>query len=1262
MEQAATVPTGGNALPYLDRRSIAKFNKLKVRRDKLIKNLESYDNQMIGLGEYRQLLETSKQYTQQINKNGFGAGTAFLVVQESGKTITPTSSQDMPDKIIIPNFPRSGGMVSFFTSTFIQTQSWWKNPENEQRKIDISKSFTDILDRVRQNDPNISTANTVVDNSKRILDSMESKIDYLVEDDIIKQDRVSRKDRAVDDFVKRQEQKYITEHSSMIFGQAQVTPQQTQAWRSEGEQKISTKDIYLAPGDVFMKERQEAQTELSATKASLQVLKQQYKSLDMDLASVAMQNYIAKDSEFDYKDKIKFTQVLDTTYKLYNDFNRIESDIVSAEDRYNNLSTKASEQLKASYTQNIAKLKDEILKNPTQSQSWINNKKDEITRNTQQINQTSDIMRQGRSYHYNKDPYAFLLQHSIENIIPGINYVQNSLTIGTKALNDFFMSYTLTKQALNVLYYPKQVYLFPYRYYGKSKVMDWGQDQYENLKRRTKAGLKRSQMLALVASRANMVKRGRISDLMGTYSDNIKEFLPDSQEKDELVGKLEDFNELLKTSLQASEAHQESFTQFLSDITINNISNLNDPDFEQSIISTGGTVAEVAQRIATDIMTDISTQVDVMTEIDIDLLTDFAYAYDRPDVDLSSLSSLSPSNNVQLNPEPPLIPSDSQEFRKFTTSSLGLNIEENMLENLRLNQTGKKKTKLDALVPQKVQKIWEKRALELGNSRMFTRNMLWMAYDKKASEQLETEKVDLDMLLTMTRTTQFLRNMDVKTATQNKVDTQAADNWFSKNSDNEYVKVQYSEKRKDEIAKSTATWSGTDSNEGANLVDNLETRGVGWRDSIRVSDQGLLRIVNYGKEEDEKINSINEFYRIVDDPQEENPEIFWNNPHVLDLFSSDRPGMNAGDVSNKARWITNNQNLMDDDIIRSNYDKITGLFNDNREEINSTEGDTVAYLLKSMNRDLKDVLTAETIQAESVEKSYIETIFGSGSWIANSYVMNEYNKGKELKKHIEREYLNGVLQAQVSPGEEVKNQPVLINRGPNDEIVVTKLKHTFSNSDIDDFAFAVVKQNLADPKGGSFFGSLHQMGFRGIEALYNTYETKGTVDWSSVSQLTNTRNLCSTLDINCPPAEASVGEIRDLVFEGNTKIAKEEDAIVRESLDNQINMLKQASISDPSSNVRLQSLASELIKSYDIIHETSKAKAIRNSLYTTLGKDRAMDRGYVQSDEHLFINFLSWRTYQKEADITSASLNDHYKMIYEEHKDLIDEMKDAELV
>ena len=48
-----------------DFESMKKFNKLSTKREKAIKILKSYDNQLIGLGEYQQLLETSKQYTQQ---------------------------------------------------------------------------------------------------------------------------------------------------------------------------------------------------------------------------------------------------------------------------------------------------------------------------------------------------------------------------------------------------------------------------------------------------------------------------------------------------------------------------------------------------------------------------------------------------------------------------------------------------------------------------------------------------------------------------------------------------------------------------------------------------------------------------------------------------------------------------------------------------------------------------------------------------------------------------------------------------------------------------------------------------------------------------------------------------------------------------------------------------------------------------------------------------------------------------------------------
>ena len=144
----------------------------------------------------------------------------------------------MPDTIFIPNFPRGGGMVSFFTSTFIQTQSWWKNPENEKRKIEISTCFTDILERVKQNDPTISQSTNILDISKKILDSMDSKIDYLIEDNATAKDRTNNMNKAIDDFVKKKEQKYITENSSMFYGQAEVTKQQKETWKQERRKKF----------------------------------------------------------------------------------------------------------------------------------------------------------------------------------------------------------------------------------------------------------------------------------------------------------------------------------------------------------------------------------------------------------------------------------------------------------------------------------------------------------------------------------------------------------------------------------------------------------------------------------------------------------------------------------------------------------------------------------------------------------------------------------------------------------------------------------------------------------------------------------------------------------------------------------------------------------------------------------------------------------------------------------------------------------------
>ena len=157
------------------------------------------------------------------------------------------------------------------------------------------------------------------------------------------------------------------------------------------------------------------------------------------------------------------------------------------------------------------------------------------------------------------------------------------------------------------------------------------------------------------------------------------------------------------------------------------------------------------------------------------------------------------------------------------------------------------------------------------------------------------------------------------------------------------------------------------------------------------------------------------------------------------------------------------------------------------------------------------------------------------------------------------------------------------------------------------------------------------------------------------------RNLCSSLDTFCPPADASVGEIRDLVFDDyKTSITDEGNSLARQTLNSQIKALEEATLKNPLSP--LFNVATNVINSYEKIHETSKARAVRSSLYSSLGTARLMDRGYVQKDEDLFMNFLSWRKYQAEVDSVATNLNDRYFSIYNENRDLIDNMKESELV
>ena len=1269
--QQLSIPKGGNLEDYADTMSKKKFDKAKASLDKHTEQIENYENQQIGINEYKHLLDVSLEYSTQINTNGFGAGVGILIKEDAGKTITPTSPQTIPDKIIIPNFPRGGGMISFFTSSFIQTQTWWKDPKNERRKLQISKSFTDVLDRIRENDPNMRNSRNIVDNAKNLLSAFEvvSQSD-LIESDRDRDARIKRKDKAIDIYVENEKQKYKTEKAGYIskyFSEVEIPKKEEDAWRQNAKKMVESQAVFLSPKDKYNLQKAELNQEIIDANAQLSILKTQYKSLDMDLASVAMQNYIGKDSEFDHKDKVRFASTLESTYKFYNDFNTVQEDIIGIRDRFVNADMNLGLTLSDKYKEKIQKLREEILKPTISAQDKIDKEK-EIEKLRINMKEQEDVVTKGRVHNFNKDPRGFLIQYILEEYIPGTRFIQTSLKRGTDAIIDFVNLNSYTANALSAIQVTSYPLRWAYRNWVKPNVISGGEGVYQRLKELTASGLKKSQLLALMASKANSVKRGRISDVISNYSNNIKEFHPESKEKDKIIESLETFNDLLNQAQKASDNQIDKYTESLTVLSYGILTR--NPEFEESVRSIGkGDPSEVAKKIATDIMTDISTQIDVMTEIDIDLLTDFAYAFDRPDIDLSSLTNLSPSNNVNVPPEPPLEPTDSQEFRKFTTSSLGVSIEEGILEYVGMNQTGQKQSKLNALIPAEVQKIWKERAAKMPDSRMYKTNMLWMAYDKDTSSKLEDIEVDMNMLLSMTRTTQFLRNMDLKSGEQYNVDTNAANKWFNDNAKNSYAKYQYSEARRDELNKDALFMSTNLGVGDVDTIGTLESKGIGYLDAIRISDLGLLRIVNYGKTPDEQYSNINDLYKTFNDPLAPKPKVYWNNPHVLDLFSSERAGMNAGDAANKGKWIEKTQLADDLEIIKSKTEQILDIFKQNKDKIDKSQDD-VGFLLKDLNRHLTYAVKTDVQETvETDNRGYTEWlvsgIFGTNSYLSNSAVIEGMDSAKRMYNQVISQTVS--TEGNVSLDEELDNQPVIFNRDLDGKIQVTKVGKEATNADADAYASRVVRQNIgsggwAGGALGSTWKALNFFGALGITAARSEYNTatirNGRFD---ISLYTNMRNLCSTLDTFCPPADASVGEVRDLIFDDyKTTIADEGNAVVRQALDSQIKDLEVAILRNPNSP--LIDAATNVIKSYETIHSTSKARAVRKGLYSSLGTGRLMDRGYVQKDEDLFMNFLSWRQYQGEVNAVAVKLNDKYFNMYNENRDLIDKMRETELV
>ena len=817
-----------------------------------------------------------------------------------------------PESIELPRKPKMGSPTVFAASVFLDVQYWWRNPENS---IEIQKAFNRIFQDELYKNKNAGILNSIVEDAQLKINTLNSYIDELSAN------------------LKKYEN-----NSQIIFIKEQI---------NELDKKIN---------------------ELETT---IQSAKSNYSGLSVDYAIHAMRDYIQNDSlpsnvinrmvkniEVGYKqyDMINFSESVASRYRIVR--NQIESKLYETQIQHNDQKIVRMKQegiyaLEEQPTEFTIQKSPKIITGVTDvsigiveygeksfSQLLRENlelKKRKLTLDLETYkNKPEDLLKLLMTKVINiqsvKDflprvsnsIYDMLVSESAWNLskpsIGGIGGLALSLTMNplismtsaTMTTAGYFAglySGILTKTARTAGYFPLMIWWAPTPIPPfepiKTTVTKTITDQPINLAR-------------FIINRLSSETQGLmlIKALTTEKLNRYQEKLNQSQEK--LNQSQEKLNQSQETILREFISDIENIKEYTGVDNLPNLISQAMPIIYQEEGHTSKYIenTQIIQKTASIIRTELSTQVSTLTDNEIETMLEFSkmYAYGNPEISLPEITKPLFNLNKMATPAPDDNPELWLGIKKHTTSKVGVTLYNDSLSG--------RNDKLDSIVPKSVQEVWLKQIKILTNynnlkdvkldssTKMLGENMLWLSYMTESSKELKKYSVNIDMLLTMLRKTQFTRTFDENKQEILKTEEDASKRWTSV-CDNVSIFGNcnvpgYLYRQKQYPASSDL---------------KKEIFGIGTGDSIRLSDEMLLKLANF--ERSTPFNTVDEFYTAL--KSKDAPEIKWNNPYLLDLFSLKRPGIDQTYYNKLVDHQIDQYTINDNQKIRDAKKKLTEL-------------------------------------------------------------------------------------------------------------------------------------------------------------------------------------------------------------------------------------------------------------------------------------------------------------------------------------------------
>jgi len=650
-------------------------------------------------------------------------------------------------------------------------------------------------------------------------------------------------------------------------------------------------------------------------------------------------------------------------------------------------------------------------------------------------------------------------------------------------------------------------------------------------------------------TKATMLKNSLNKKILLDIKDSINEKISDIGDKQKYIDELHRLTEVIDSVQQIQETNINSFINTLT---------LRGDAYSTDINNNPSQNTEFAIKIMNDIKMEIGIQVDTLTDTQIDTLMALAnmYAYDRPEIEMPNLLNPDFKVNIQVKPPPEDDPNKWCGIKKHVQSKIGVSLYGEINSSIFRTKTY---DKLNAIIPKDVQDIWKDEIEKLSgykdlvkvekdsSTKILGENMAWLSYMSESSKKLKEHSVDMDMLLTMVRKTQFERTFDEKNDEILNIENKAAEKWtrsdksceslFGKCNDlgYNYKSKQYHEKQE---------------------ISTLESYGIGSGDAIRLSDETWLKLINF--ERNDTFDTVKDFYNALD--SDNKPEIKWNNPYLLDLFSSKRAGIDQTYYNELVNYQIEKYNVIDNEIIKNANDE-----------------------LLTIKDRFVNFLQTNTVNDEIIQK--------------NTNVLSSLFENIEVINNLQR-----------------RKYDVNVNLYNNDRILQRTVDENNVNIGINVYAKTTVLAG-AGAGGGMAVASGLSMLSSGILGA----AAGGVASMYGFRKLCENLGNCPIEEAAVGTQKDLVID-PDAVF--NEKIQIIFDEINRDVKTNSRLIIENMSrINKDRSLLAIDNIQKDFEKQYDIVYSTVKKRNTRNSLFQVFPK-RVIDESYLLDEKPLFTTLM----------------------------------------